>query len=324
MATIYTYKNLQDEVLSWLDEAGDTGTTLTNVKNALNRSHQQRLMAAPWPFLLWPQAETFSTASGTRVYTLHSEFWRPEYLYNRNTSTYLVETPTRNLPSTGDRWPSDTGRTVNFRYGPTSPVAAQPSSASVVTLVSSSAGDTTAAKALTIYGISSGAYTSESLTPTGTTPVVGTTSFSTILGITKGAAWTGTATLTANGGTVTLLTLLPAEYGRVYQTVEFLRTPTAVDVIEYRFYRQPRTLTADNDIPDIPNAHAQLLVWDTLLLFAGYNTDLSEKSIGVWVENQRQAKESLEREWLEPRTLEGAPKYIRDIDHDDNVPRIFS
>jgi hypothetical protein len=159
MATVYTFKNLQDEVLGWLDEAGDTGTTLTNVKAGLNRSHQQRLMAAPWPFLLWPTVETFPTVSGTRVYTLHSEFWRPEYFYNRDTSSFLVETPARNLASTGDRWPTDTGRTVNFRYGPTMPVAAQPFEASVVTRVSSSASDPTAATAETVYGISNGVYT---------------------------------------------------------------------------------------------------------------------------------------------------------------------
>lgn len=324
MATIYTFSDLQAEVAGWIDEAGDTSTTLTNIKNGLNRSHQQRLMSAPWPFLLWPRAETFPTVSGTRSYTLHTEFWRPDYIYNVTAKEFLIETPVRGLPTSGDNWTADTGRTPRFRYGPTQCVAAQPSSASVVTLVSSSAGDTGSGKAITVYGISSGVYTSEALTPTGTTPVVGTTSFTLILEVTKAAAWAGTMTMTTNSAAVTPLTLLPAEYGRTYQTIEFLRTPNSVDTIEYRFYRQPRKLVNDNDIPNIPQSHAQLLVWDTLLLFAGYNTDLSEKAITVWADNQRQARESLEREWLEGRTLEADPKYIRYMDEDASTPRLFT
>src|SRR5688572_19768438 len=150
MAAIYTFADLQNQVLANLDEGGDTGTTLTLVKNFLNQAHQMRCAQAGWPFLKWDSAETFVLSSGDRFYSLHAEFWRPDYFYNRETKEFLVEVPGRSLASVGEQWPSDTGRTPYFRWAGVMPVALQPTSASVVTLVSSSASDTTAAKAITI------------------------------------------------------------------------------------------------------------------------------------------------------------------------------
>lgn len=324
MAAIYTFSDLHAQVLSWMDEAGDTATTLTNVKAALNQAHQKRLQQEPWPFLLWPDVETLTLSLSTRVYTLHAEFWRPDYFYNRDAKAFLIETPERQIVATGERWASDTGRTPWFRFGAVNPVAAQPTSASVLTLVSSSASDTGGSKAITIYGTASGALTSETLTPTGTTPVVGSTAFQRILGVTKGAAWVGTLTMTSNSGGVTNLTLLPVELGRTYQTIELFRLPTAPDVIEYRFFRQPRKLVLDNDIPDIPYAHAQILVWDALLLMGAYNSDTSPAAMTLWSGYQAEIEADMRRMWLEGRSLEAEPRTVRYIDEEERTPRIFS
>jgi len=325
MAAIQVYKDLQDQVLGWLDEAGDTSTTLTNVKNALNQAQQMRLAQEPWPFLRWSdQAETFTLSTSTRLYTLHPEFWRFEYARNQTSKQFLVEVPMRQLAEVGEDWNAGVAKTPYFRFVGVQPVSSQPSAASVVTIVSSDAGDTGASKAITIRGISSGALVSNTITPNGLTPVAGTVSFTRILAVTKGAAWTGTATLTSNSAAVTLLTLGPSEFGRSYRQIELLRTPDAADVVEYRFFRQPLAMSADNDIPDIPPPHAQILVWDALLLFAGYNTDLSAGAIKIWGGLQASMEEDMRKLWIEGQGVEARPRFVRNMGEEGPLgPRVF-
>src|SRR3990167_2809615 len=325
MAAIYTFNDLQDQVLANLDETGDTGTTLTLVKNFLNQAMQMRCAQEPWPFLRWDSAETFSLVADDRFYALHQEFWRPDYFFNRDTKEFLIEVPQRAIASTGERWTVDTGRTPYFRWAGVAPVATQPTSASVITIVSSSASDTTAAKAITVDGITStGIRTTESITPNGLTGVPGTTSFVRVLAVTKAADWVGTMTMTSNSGVVTLLSLLPAEYGRQYRTIELLRSPTQTDTIEYVFYRQPRKLVNDNDIPDIPAPHMQILVWDALLLFAGYNTEINGQAVKIWASLQADMEADMRRLWLEGTSSEAHPRFIRQMGDESGYPRVFS
>lgn len=324
MAAIQTFKNLQDQVLGWLDQAGDTDITLTNVKNAINQMHQARLAQEEWPFLLWDSAETFTLSANDRFYSLHPEFWRPDYFRNTTSHEFLVETPRRSVAGTGEVPESDTGRGPYFRWAGVTNVNNQPTSASVITIVSSSASDTGSANAITIHGISSGARTSETINPSGTSSVAGSTSFTKILKVTKASAWVGTLTVTSNAGAVTNLTLLPGEYARFYRQIELLRAPTQADTIEYRFFRQPSVLTADNDIPDIPPPHAQILVWDTLLLFAGYHSDLSPQAVKLWMGLQKEMEDDMRRLWLEGTSLEAQVRYVRYQDEDPGHPRIFT
>lgn len=324
MATILTFDDLFNEVLNALDEAGDTGTTLTLAKQFINQAQTMRLAQEPWPFLRWDGPETLTLTVGERFYTLHPEFWRPDYFYNRTSKEALIEVPAREIYATGERWPSDTGRTPFFRWAGLMPVADQPSAASVVTIVSTSASDNTAGKAITVEGIVSGVRRSESITPNGTTPVAGTLSFTKVLRVTKGADWAGTMTMTSNGGAITLLTLLPTEYGRSYRQLELLRSPTSADTIEYVFFRLPTKLVNDNDIPDIPHPHSMILVWDALLMFAGYNTELEAKQIKLWGGMQADMEADMRRLWLEGTAQGARPRSVRHIDDEGGWPRIFT
>lgn len=313
MPALYTYSDLKTQVLTNLDEAGTTGTTATLAGNFINQAQQLRLAMQPWPFMVWDSAETFTCTTGTRFYALHQEYWRPLYFFNQTTQCYLIETPARQLADTQARWNTDTGHPLQFRLASRSAVQAQPTSSSTIRIVSSSASDTTAAKAITVRGVTANGVTSESLTPNGISQVTSTNSFSKILAVTKGAAWVGNLTMTSNAGAVTNLFLFPTEYGRNYQQIELLVSPSA-DVIEYRFIRQPIILSSDNDIPDIPPPHSQILVWDALLLFAGYNTDLSSKSIEAWTSMQKKMEIQLAEAFLEGQSLESNPRYVRYID----------
>ncbi len=316
-----TFSNLTERVLALLDESGDTSTTKTVVQNALNESIQRRL-SVPFPFMRWPQAQTFTTSVGVRSYPLHAEFHLPLYILNRTTGSYCVEVPLAGFEGGDFKWNTDTGSARHFTLTNTSPVAVQPSSASVLTLVSSEASDNTAAKAVTILGMTANGMEEESFTPNGVTPVVGTKSFLTVVGVTKAAAWTGTMTLTSNAGAVTVLQLLPAEYGRQYRTIEFLESPSQADVIEYQFYRVPHLLSADNDIPPTPFPFSHIHIYDALLEIATYNTELSAKHIQIWAAKQTEWDTKLEQAFMEGNALGAQPRFVRDLSEVYTYPSI--
>lgn len=320
---VLTYSDLQNRVLRSLDEAGDTGTTLAIAKDYIQSAHDTRVTAQPWRFMLWPDVVTFTTTA-TRYYSLHQEFHRLLWARNRTTKEYLREAPFAALENMGVDWNNDTGSANQFVLTSTQAVQAQPSSASTITIVSSSASDTTSAKAITIRGMTANGVTTESITPTGTTQATGSTSFTHILGITKAAAWAGTLTVTA--GATTLLVLFPTEYGRRYTQMEILRTPTVGETLEYRFFRQPSPLSADNDLPDIPHPFAEITVYDALLLMAGYNTELNPQAVRVWKERQAALEEGMQQAFVEAQSLGSEVRYVRYLGDDaaTYLPRVIS
>ncbi|HYE17347.1 MAG TPA: hypothetical protein VEA69_02825, partial [Tepidisphaeraceae bacterium] len=272
---------------------------------------KRRLTAKLYSFMLWDTPETFTLTQSDQLYALHPEFHRPYYFFNRTKKQYWREVGSRQLGPSGARWNTDTDRQQYTLWGRTA-VQTQPAAASIITIVSSAVGDNTASKAITIRGVANGAVTTEAITPNGTSAVTGTTSFSKILGVTKGAPWAGT--LTVSAGATTLLTLGPGEYGRSYQQLFLLGSPSTADTIEYRFYRLPKPLVNDYDTTDIPPPHEQILVWDALLLLAAYDGRLDAARVREWKEWQQMADMALDHAYVELQGLEAEPQFIRDTD----------
>lgn len=320
-----TYKDLQDRVLRQLDEAGDTGTTLAIAKDNIQSAHDQRVTSEPWRFMLWPERVTLPTVAGQESYSLHQEFHRPLYFFNRNTETYLIEVPHRQLESTGVRWLTDTGSADRFYLEGVQPVIAQPPTAQQISIVSSSAGDTSS-KTVIVRGMTANGMVTETLSANGVTPVTSTNSFSAILNVTKPATWGGTMTMSCATPSTTLLTLFAAELGRQYNKLFLLRAPTAVETIEYRFFRRPSPLSLDNDIPDIPAPFAEITVYDALILMAGYNTELNPQAVQVWRERRDALEEGMEQAFLEGQSISSEVRYVRYMGDDSvfPVPRINS
>jgi hypothetical protein len=310
-ATVLTLKDLRDEVLGWLDEGGDTGTTKTNVDNAINQAHFNRLTKELWPFMIWDTPETFTYTSGLQTYPLHMEFHRPFYFWNRTKNTYLREVPARTLAPSGARWNTDRDQMTYTLWG-RSPVQKQPTTPGAVSIVSSSASDASASKNVTFRGISNGSVQTETLTPNGTSLVTGTTTFSKILGITKAADWAGN--LTVSSGSDTLLQLNPSEFGRSYQQMFLLGAPSTADVIEYRFYRMPAPLTADRDVPDIPPPFSRVLVFDALLMLYAYDAQTEPARMGEFQKWQAELDQGLRVAHLEQQGLESEPQFVRVTD----------
>lgn len=125
---------------------------------------------------------------------------------------------------------------------PDSPVYTQPAAAGAVTVVSASSTDTSLV--VRVWGVSSGVQAYESLTLNGTTPVVGSTSFSEILGISKPLT-TGRVTVTMGGSTAG--TLAPWDYAGAYRRVRLCPIPTAATTLYIEGTRRFPRLTDDGD-----------------------------------------------------------------------------
>lgn len=311
---VQTFLSLQNQVLHWLDEgsSGATATTRVNVRNALNAAHRYRLSMYPWPHMIWDRTETFTTVSGTYNYMLHQEFGRPLYFRNQRTHELMVETVRKNIDPSKLDWNSDENGNRFVLWG-RSPVAAQPTSASVITISSTSALDTGAADAIVVRGVtSSNSVTAELITPNGTTPVAGTVSFVKILAITKASPWDGTLTVTSNSAAVTVLTLNACEYGREYPIFRLLSNLTGGDIIEYTFYRQPMQLVNDFDIPEIPYPYSEILVWDALLDLMAYDSQLDSARFRQFGTNAQRIEDAMVAALWDGQSLGAEPRLIRE------------
>lgn len=313
---MYSFKGLYMQALRYFDESGDATSSIRQlVKDAMNQAHQLRTAEYPWPFMLWPKEETLTTVVGQQLYTLHPQFGRPLYFINATTRSVVREIPERSLLSSGVNWLEDTGSAQNFYFSGQSPVAAQPSSTSVVTIVSTNALDTGADYQVVIKGIdSAGHLRAEAITPLGLTPVNSASSYSLIVGVTKERSWNGTLTMTSNSGAVTNLVLDAYEYGKGYTQVFIAQTPTTAESIRYRFFRKPLQLVNDFDIPDIPYPYSQVLVFDALLLMASYNPDVKESDKMLWLNQQTRWANALDQAFAEQQTLGALPQTIHDLD----------
>lgn len=291
MANIRTFKNIQDEVLAWLDEAGDTTVTLTLVKQAIRAAHEKRLTEERWQFML-ARPRTFTVVAGEQYYALDAEFQRPLYFRNLTTGDLLVEYTDQNAMESGQLQTITQDGTAfdgpcQYALWGHSEVSAQPAEAAVMHVTSSNVGDVGTASVTITGRIADGSIVTETFlcedVTVGTSVTSSTNEWTEIIKFTKGTTWGGT--LTAYCGATTMLTLLPAEYGKSYQLLYLLAPPSGGDIIEYRYYRQPSTLTLDGTRPDFPSPFETLLVWDALLDLATYN-EYAPNMVGYWVQKR--------------------------------------
>lgn len=301
-----TYRQLQLEVLRWIDEADDTDTTLANVKDALNRSHRRLLGERTWPFMAWPREESFTTVAGQRHYALKSGVSKILTLYDQQNRVPFPIISRREWEATDVNRVDRQGWPQGAIYGDTWPVAAQPSSATV-SIVSSSASDT--AVTIILRGLdSSGDETTETLTANGTTTVTGTVSWLHLWGVTKTGTWIGTMTMTSGGST--LLTLTASETAKQYPTLEFIETPAEARTYLYTAQRTPFTLTNDTDIPDTPYPYSEIHVYDALLDMTTYNTELGAKEQRIWQDRYDKIWNGLINN-VDERIAGSRPRFVR-------------
>lgn len=139
-------------------------------------------------------------------------------------------------------------------------VLRQPNSASVVTVVSSSASDTTAQ--VTVFGTVSGYPDQETITLNGTTSAAGTKSFTKVERIVKDATTVGRVTATSNGGNVTLAVLPVGDgtAGITYKKVRLWPVPDNVFPVNVWYYKMPWRLVNDDDVHELGQEFDEALI----------------------------------------------------------------
>jgi len=269
------------------------------------------LTSRVWPFMKWPNEETLTTTPGQRVYTLRPGLTRILTLWDVSNRQFYPLIPRRQWEQVSADRGDQVSVPVGAIYGDTWPVAAQPATASTLTIVSTSAADI--ATTVTLTGVdASGEAISETLTATGTSPVTSSESFAHIYAVAKSGTWVGTLTITTSGGT-TLLTLRPTQSGKQYPTLEFIETPNSARQYTWTAQRTPLTLVNDGDIPEVPFPFCQLHIYDTLLDLTGYNTELGTKEQRLWAGRFEAMRLDLDRA-VDEAIVGSQPRFIRDME----------
>lgn len=310
-----TFLDLQNRVLRWIDEVEDVNITRRLVKDAINASQKRVLASRAWPFLKYPGSLGFTTVSGVRAYALSPLCAKLLTVYDPAQQRFVPVLPRANWPETGvANGRTDTVRPYGVIPGTMWPVSAQPTAASTITLVSASNSDL-GGPSVYLEGVdASGTPVSETVTLTGTTPVTSVGAYLYVTNLAKQGTWAGTLTVAA--GSTTLVTILSNSTGYWYPTIEFVEPPTAGIVFSYTFQRSPREMNLDGDIPDIPMAFSEILVYDALLDLSTYNTELGATQQVIWKSRVDAIKEQMMLA-AETQFAGASPRTVRDLDAGD-------
>lgn len=130
-------------------------------------------------------------------------------------------------------------------------VRAQVSTASAITVSSSSSSDTS--KDITIFGNVSGYPDYEVITTNGTTAVTGSKVFDNVERVVKGATTVGRITVTANSAnrTVAVIPVGDIVEGIQYKKIQLYPLPNKVFPIYVQFYKDPYRLVNDGDVHEL-------------------------------------------------------------------------
>jgi hypothetical protein len=310
------YIDLKTRIKRMLDEAATSAITdnldeiITDIVNA---SHRRTCLLRSWPFLRWPREESFVTIPGIRTYALSSHVAKLLHVWDVQLRSFAPLIPLRNweMQSIDRSIQMDHSGVI---YGGFWPVKQQPTAATVLTIVSTDSADDNTCQLIVTGMDQLGDVVTETLAidvTDGTTPVVGTVQFLSILNVTKTGTWVGTGTISI--GSTVILSLAPTEFARQYPTLEFVETPSSPKTFTYGFMRLPRTLVQDNDIPDIPYPFSELIVYDSLVELATYATTIDPTHVAIWT----QRKDAILKQAYEAQDeliIGSQPRVVRDLD----------
>lgn len=320
---IYTFDALRRQVLRELDEEDDAITTTILAGDYLNQAHQMRALSYSKYFLLHPVAHFLHTTPGRQRYTLNPMVANLLYLRNDTSEILMREIPNRGLSTGSFDWAKEEGSASEFMFWGHSQVKQQPTTPSVVHVLSTNVGDAGTSFQVAVKGLNpEGDVQVEILTLEGALIQTGTKVFEEIISVTKSGEFAGTLTLLADAGTTTLLTLSPSEMGKQYRQIYLVQNPEIGETLSYRFFRKPLVLINDYDVPELPSPYSQLLVWDALMLFAGYNTDIRQETTTAWSRQQEHWVEALDQYLKDSTTLGAEPLFIQDKEStwNDTIP----
>lgn len=228
-------------------EVQDTSTAFaTIIKTYINNRYFQILRSINWS----PARVnyTFSTTAGTQDYAMPDDFDKPILVLD---STNGIELPETTVQKMGMDFPSafTSQGSVDSYAILEDTVLAQPSAASALAIVSSSASDTT--QKIMVRGIVSDEEVTEEVTVTGTTQASTTNSFSRVKSISKTAVSVGKITVTSNSAAVTVAVLGAQELTSYVKKMRFHYVPSTSLTMVVIYFMKPMPLYSDYDYPVI-------------------------------------------------------------------------
>lgn len=219
-----------------------------------------------------------------RMFMWHNEYGYPFQM------EYVTDQDFRSRGIQGDT----TGVPVVYRMWGDDMIISQPLQASVVSIASSVAGDTSIA--CTVFGTVSGYPDYEIITTNasnGTTASSGNKLFSSVERIVKSAPSIGRITVTSNSGSATLAVLPIGDTtsGIDYSKVQLWPLPDTAFDINVQYYKEPYRLVNDGDIHELGQEfdEAIILLSVSKLKFEN-NQKEGEKFFGLWQDEIRSLK----------------------------------
>lgn len=226
----------------------DQTTVAFRVQTAVQRAIARVWNAKQWTFK--QSKDTLTLVASTSEYNLPKVVGEP-YLILSTLSPYFVRPISEDKFDTEVPNPISSANPEIAMLFENTGVRTQPTSASIVTIASNSASDTT--QKVLVRGVVSGEEDSELLSLSGLTSVNSTKSFSKIYAISKSAATAGLITVTSNSGAVSVLTIGPLEKTVRVKKIRFYPIPSAVGTITIKHFRVPFIPTQDFDDSGIPS-----------------------------------------------------------------------
>lgn len=239
-----TFTTLKDNI------SGDLQDTSVAMKARIGRYINKRYFDI-LRRINWQNARpdyTKDSASGTQDYTLPVDFGKEIYVLDTTNKLKISRIDLQTWVAKYASNPTGTG-TPDFYVILDSPVATQPSAASKLACVSSSASDTS--QVLHIRGIADGVEVEEDVTLTGTTSVDSSNSYTRILGISKSAVTAGYVTITSNSGAVTIAVISKETLETRYKIMRLAPIPSTTITYSIPYIIKPLPLVDQYDYPVI-------------------------------------------------------------------------
>lgn len=226
----------------------DTTTEAYKAQAAVRRAVKRVWNAKQWSFKY--RNPTFATEASVEGYVLPRGAGEI-YGLKSSGSPYNITVVREDMFDKFVPNPTATGNPQYARLFEVVGVEEQPTSASIATVVSSDATDTT--QKVLVKGIVSGSLDFEELSLNGTTAVNGSKLFTSISAVTKSAATAGRVTVTSNGGVVTNVVLTPQEKTLRLRKVRLHPIPSSALTITVKCFGLPPELTQAYEDTEIPS-----------------------------------------------------------------------
>jgi hypothetical protein len=220
---------------------GDTSAAFqTKIGKWINRRYRDFMRRYQWKELY--DTYTITTVANQATYALPEDFGEAVYFYDNTNKATLWESP--EFGSQNDT--SLVSASQYFSISESS-VKAQPTSASTLSVVSTSASDNT--QTLFVKGFTGTVTVEETISLNGTTPVSSANSYTKVYQISKSAVSAGTISVTSDSAAVTQAVMSPKVMQARYRIAHLFYIPVGTTSIVVRYKRAVTPLINDYDYP---------------------------------------------------------------------------